>query len=178
MPATIPDTSHVTCHVTSVVTFCNTDCHITAAGVHLVTGGPRSRWTLLGTPSSTLYCDDMWQGEQAAHFLNLHPFSFTDDRAGGSYFSKSSATIVNSSIAFTLSRSLLLHSAAQCLNWLLLHSLSREIVTLQLGHGGKLGAGARPPSGGVSRLPPVPRLGMVNQLAVEGVEMAMGLAKD
>ena len=77
-------------------------------------------------------------------------------------------------------------------------TLSREIVTLvvtetcpggvagggaaalQLGHGGQLGAGARPPSGGVSRLPAVPRLGMVtgDQLAVEGVEMAMGLAKD
>ena len=52
-------------------------------------------------------------------------------------------------------------------------------AALQLGHGGQLGAGARPPSGGVSRLPAVPRLGMVtgNQLAVEGVEMAMGLAK-
>ena len=52
-------------------------------------------------------------------------------------------------------------------------------AALQLGHGGQLGAGARPPSGGVSRLPAVPRLGMVtgDQLAVEGVEMAMGLAK-
>ena len=79
-------------------------------------------------------------------------------------------------------------------------ALSREIVTLvvteactgggagggggaaalQLGHGGQLGAGARPPSSGVSRLPAVPRLGTVtgNQLAVEGVEMPMGLVKD
>ena len=73
-------------------------------------------------------------------------------------------------------------------------TLSRETVTLvvteacsgggggaaalQLGHGGQLGAGARPASGGLARLPPVPRLGMVtgDQLAVEGVEVAMGLA--
>ena len=51
-------------------------------------------------------------------------------------------------------------------------------AALQLGHGGQLGAGARPASGGLARLPPVPRLGMVtgDQLAVEGVEVAMGLA--
>ena len=73
-------------------------------------------------------------------------------------------------------------------------TLSRETVTLvvteacsgggggaaalQLRHGGQLGAGARPASGGLARLPPVPRLGMVtgDQLAVEGVEVAMGLA--
>ena len=77
-------------------------------------------------------------------------------------------------------------------------TLSRETVTLvvteacsgggagdgggaaaqQLGHGGQLGAGARPASGGLARLPRVPRLGMVtgDQLAVEGVEGAMGLA--
>ena len=128
----------------------------------------------------------MWQGEQTAHFLNLTPvYSFTDGRIGAAVL----LYILRHSIQIT---------AAQrgTMSQLAAVTLSRETVTLvvteacsggvagggaaalQLGHGGQLGAGARPASGGLARLPPVPRLGMVtgDQLAVEGVEVAMGLA--
>ena len=130
----------------------------------------------------------MWQGEQAAHFLNLTPvYSFTDGWVGAAVL----LYILRHSIQIT---------AAQrgTMSQLAAVTLSRETVTLvvteacsggvtgggggaaalQLGHGGQLGAGARPASGGLARLPPVPRLGMVtgDQLAVEGVEVAMGLA--
>ena len=128
----------------------------------------------------------MWQGEQAAHFLNLTPvYSFTDGWVGAAV------------LLYILRHSIQITAAQRCImSQLAAVTLSRETVTLvvteacsgggagggaaalQLGHGGQLGAGARPASGGLARLPPVPRLGMVtgDQLAVEGVEVAMGLA--
>ena len=128
----------------------------------------------------------MWKGEQAAHFLNLTPvYSFTDGWVGAAV------------LLYILRHSIQITAAQRCImSQLAAVTLSRETVTLvvteacsgggagggaaalQLGHGGQLGAGARPASGGLARLPPVPRLGMVtgDQLAVEGVEVAMGLA--
>ena len=130
----------------------------------------------------------MWQGEQTAHFLNLTPvYSFTDGWVGAAV------------LLYILRHSIQITAAQRCImSQLAAVTLSRETVTLvvteacsggvtgggggaaalQLGHGGQLGAGARPASGGLARLPPVPRLGMVtgDQLAVEGVEVAMGLA--
>ena len=128
----------------------------------------------------------MWQGEQAAHFLNLTPvYSFTDGWVGAAV------------LLYILRHSIQITAAQRCImSQLAAVTLSRETVTLvvteacsggvagggaaalQLRHGGQLGAGARPASGGLARLPPVPRLGMVtgDQLAVEGVEVAMGLA--